>query len=123
MKQTEEKVKGGRKRTHLIKVYLNDAEYEKLCKDAEMFNRDKSKYLRLLIDWIEPVAPPSVEVKEFTRELRRLGVSMNQIAARANSYGYVDELEYKKNADEVMRVLGAIQQEYAKKGVKLIGNH
>ena len=123
MKQTEEKVKGGRTRTHLVKVYLNDAEYEKLCKDAEMFNRDKSKYLRLLIDWIEPVAPPSVEVKEFTRELRRLGVSMNQIAARANSYGYVDELEYKKTADEVMRVLGAIQQEYAKKGVKLIGNN
>ena len=123
MKQTEEKGKGGRKRTHLVKVYLNDAEYEKLCKDAEMFKRDKSKYLRLLIDWIEPVAPPSVEVKEFTRELRRLGVSMNQIAARANSYGYVDELEYKKNAEVVMKVLGAIQQEYAKKGVKLIGNH
>ena len=123
MKQTEEKGKGGRKRTHLVKVYLNDAEYEKLCKDAEMFKRDKSKYLRLLIDWIEPVAPPLVEVKEFTRELRRLGVSMNQIAAKANSYGYVDELEYKRNADEVMNVLGAIQQEYAKKGVKLIGNH
>ena len=123
MKQTEEKGKGGRKRAHLVKVYLDDAEYEKLCRDAEMFKRDKSKYLRLLIDWIEPVAPPSVEVKEFTRELRRLGVSMNQIAAKANSYGYVDELEYKRNADEVMKVLGAIQQEYAKKGVKLIGNH
>ena len=81
MKQTEEKGKGGHKRTHLVKVYLNDTEYEKLCKDAEMFKRDKSKYLRLLIDWIEPVAPPSVEVKEFTRELRRLGVSMNQLAA------------------------------------------
>ena len=123
MKQTEKKEKCGRKRTHLVKVYLNDTEYEKLCKDAATFKRDKSKYLRLLIDWIEPVAPPSVEVKEFTRELRRLGVNMNQIAARANSYGYVDEFEYKKNADEVMKVLGAIQQEYARKGVKLIGNH
>ena len=104
MKQTEEKSKGGRKRTHLVKVYLNDAEYEKLCKDAETFKRDKSKYLRLLIDWIEPVAPPSVEVKEFTRELRRLGVSMNQIAARANSLGFVDDLEYRRYADEVMKV-------------------
>ena len=102
---------------------MDDAEYEKLCRDAEMFKRDKSKYLRLLIDWIEPVAPPSVEVKEFTRELRRLGVSMNQIAARANTLGFVDDLEYHRNADEVMKVLGAIQQEYAKKGVKLIGNH
>ena len=123
MKQTEEKVKGGRKRTHLVKVYLSDDEYEKLCKDAATFKRDKSKYLRLLIDWIEPVAPPSVEVKEFTHELRRLGVSMNQIAARANSLGFVDDLEYRRYADEVMKVLGAIQQEYAKKGVKLIGNN
>ena len=123
MKQTEEKVQGGRKRTHLVKVYLNDAEYEKLCKDSATFGRDKSKYLRLLIEWIEPVAPPSVDVKKFTRELRRLGVSLNQIAARANSLGYVDDLEYRRYADEVMKVLGAIQQEYAKKGVKLIGNH
>ena len=122
MKQTEEKVKGGRKRTHLVKVYLNDAEYEKLCRDAEMFKRDKSKYLRLLIDWIEPIAPPSVEVKEFTRELRRLGVSMNQIAAKANSLGYVDELEYRRCADEVMKLCGEIQKEYAKKGVKAFGN-
>jgi len=70
MKQTEEKSKGGRKHTHLVKVYLSDDEYEKLCKDAAAFKRDKSKYLRLLIEWIEPVAPPSVEVKEFPRELR-----------------------------------------------------
>ena len=33
-------------------------------------------------------------IKEFTRELRRLGVSMNQIAAKAHSLGFVDELEY-----------------------------
>ena len=123
MKQTKEKVKGGRKRTHLVKVYLSDDEYEKLCRDAAIFNRDKSKYLRLLIEWIEPVAPPSVEVKEFTRELRRLGVSLNQIAARANTLGFVDDLEYRRYADEVMKVLGAIQQEYARKGVKMIGNH
>ena len=123
MKQTEKKEKGGRKRTHLVKVYLSDDEYEKLCKDAAMFKRDKSKYIRLLIEWVEPVAPPSVEVKEFTRELRRLGVSLNQIAARTNTLGFVDDLEYRRNADEVMKVLGAIQQEYAKKGVKLIGNH
>ena len=123
MKQTEKKEKGGRKRNHLVKVYLSDDEYEKLCQDAAMFKRDKSKYIRLLIEWIEPVAPPSVEVKEFTRELRRLGVSMNQIAARANSLGFVDDLEYRRYANEVMKVLGAIQQEYAKKGVKLIGNH
>ena len=127
MMQTEEKVKttttGGRKRAHLVKFFLNDEEYSKLCKDAASVNKDLSKYLRFLIYWIIPITPPSVEVKEFTRELRRLGVSMNQITAKAHSLGFVDELEYKRTADEVMKVLGAIQQEYAKKGVKIFGNN
>ncbi|MBO5416786.1 MAG: hypothetical protein J6A83_09175 [Clostridia bacterium] len=127
MMQTEEKVKttitGGRKRAHLVKFFLNDEEYEKLCKDAASVNKDLSKYLRLVIHWIAPIEPPSVEVKELMRELRRVGVNMNQIAAKAHSLGFVDELEYRRNADAVMRVLGAIQQEYAKKGVKLFGNN
>ena len=126
MMQTEENVKttttGGRKRAHLVKFFLNDEEYEKLCKDAASVNKDLSKYLRFLIHWIIPITPPSVEVKEFTRELRRLGISMNQIAAKANSLGYVDELEYRRCADEVMKLCGEIQKEYAKKGVKAFGN-
>ena len=123
MTETKEKVNGGRKRKHLVKVYLNDKEYDALCKNAELFGRDKSKYLRLAIQLVVPIAPPAVEVKELLRELRRVGVSMNQIAARANSCGFIDELEYRRNAEEVMRVLGAIQQEYAKKGVKAFGNN
>ena len=127
MMQTEEKVKtsavGGRKRKHLVKFYLSDEEYKKLCENAATFGRDKSKYLRLVIQWIAPIEPPSIEVKKFTRELRRLGVSMNQIAAKANSLGYVDELEYRRCADEVMKLCGEIQKEYAKKGVKLFGNN
>ena len=113
MEEKQVTVKGGRKRKNLVKFYLNDEEYQKLCENAATFGRDKSKYLRLVIQWIAPIEPPSVEVKEFTRELRRLGVSMNQIAAKAHSLGFVDELEYKRTADEVMKVLGAIQQEYA----------
>ena len=108
MMQTEEKVKttttGGRKRAHLVKFFLNDEEYQKLCENAATFGHDKSKYLRLVIQWIAPIEPPPIEVKEFTRELRRLGVSMNQIAAKANSLGYVDEPEYRRCADEVMKL-------------------
>ena len=123
MEEKQVKVKGGRKRKNLVKFYLNDEEYKKLCENAATFGRDKSKYLRLVIQWIAPIEPPSIEVKKFTRELRHLGVSMNQIAAKANSLGYVDELEYRRCADEVMKLCGEIQKEYAKKGVKLFGNN
>ena len=40
MKQTEKKEKGGRKRNHLVKVYLSDDEYEKLCKDAAVLSHN-----------------------------------------------------------------------------------
>ena len=87
MMQTEEQVKtttvGGRKRKHLVKFFLNDEEYEKLCRDAATCNKDLSKYIRMTIQWIAPIESPSVEVKEFTRELRRLGVSMNQTARKS----------------------------------------
>ena len=64
-----------------------------------------------------------MEVEEFTGVFRRLGVSINQIAARAHSLGFVDKLEYRRNADEVLKLLGAIQKDYANKKVKLFGIH
>ena len=55
MMQTEEKVKtttaSGRKRAHLVKFFLNDEEYEKLCKDAATCN----SYLP------KPSVPPDTE--------------------------------------------------------------
>ena len=55
MEEKQVKVKGGRKRKNLVKFYLNDEEYKKLCENAATFGRDKSKYLRLVIQWIAPI--------------------------------------------------------------------
>ena len=49
MEEKQVTVKGGRKRKNLVKFYLNDEEYQKLCENAATFGRDKSKYLRLVI--------------------------------------------------------------------------
>ena len=49
MEEKQVKETGGRKRKNLVKFYLNDEEYKKLCENAETFGRDKSKYLRLVI--------------------------------------------------------------------------
>ena len=77
MKQTEEKAKGGRKRTHLVKVYLSDEEYEKLCKDAATFNLcrmtddDELGYLSFEIDKdrfsIRLTAPYTEERRQLAR--------------------------------------------------------
>ena len=51
MEEKQVTVKGGRKRKNLVKFYLNDEEYQKLCENAATFGRDKSKYLRLVIQY------------------------------------------------------------------------
>ncbi len=122
-KQLHETKKTSKARPHIVKVRLSDEEYARLCRGADMFKRDKSKYLRQLIRWIEPTAPPSVEVTELLRELRSVGINLNQLAAKAHSLGFIDELEYRHNADEVMRLCGEIRKQYASAGVKLGGNH
>ena len=43
MKQTEEKGKGGRKRTHLVKVYLNEVEKDLLDALGECKTFDESE--------------------------------------------------------------------------------
>ncbi len=87
--------KTSKARPHIVKVRLSDEEYARLCQGADMIKRDKSKYLRQLIRWIEPVAPPSVEVTELLRELRSVGINLNQLAAKAHSLGFIDTLMYR----------------------------
>ncbi len=120
MEQVKEKVKA---RNHIVKVRLSDDEYKALCDNAEQFGRDKSKYIRLVIQWVIPQAPPPVEVTELLRELRSIGINLNQLAAKAHSLGFVDEVEYRRKAEAVMRMCGEIQKQYAKAGVKLGGNN
>ena len=44
MEEKQVTVKGGRKRKNLVKFYLNDEEYKKLCENVATFGRDKSKH-------------------------------------------------------------------------------
>lgn len=122
-KELHQTNKTSKARRHIVKVRLSDEEYARLCQGADMTKRDKSKYLRQLIRWIEPTAPPSVEVTELLRELRSIGINLNQLAAKAHSLGFVDELDYRRKADEVLRLCGEIRKQYASAGVRLGGNH
>ena len=110
------------KRNHKIDLRLNDEEFEKLKHDVEQSGWSREKYLRALIMNSPMKARPQLELVQMLKQIQLLNNNMNQIAAKANSLGYVDELEYRRCADEVMKLCGEIQKEYAKKGVKGFGN-
>ncbi len=119
-KKTAKKAK--RTRQNRIEVYLNDEELHRLDEFAQFCRGDRSKCIRQLLALRMPAPAPSVEVTELTKQLRALGFSLNQLAAKAHSLGFIDSLTYRENADAVMRLCGEIREAFAAGGVSL-GNY
>lgn len=111
-----------RKRTHLVKVYLNDEEAKEFEEWVAATNLSKSAYLRKLILRFRPVAAPPIEYNDVLEELRKLGVNMNQLAVKANSLGFIDEPEYRKNAKAVWSLCADMAKRLGKKSEKYGGH-
>ena len=71
-------------RDNKLQLWLSEAEADKLEKLARRSKMSKSAYVRNLINGYEPKAAPPFEYHQVIRELRRIGVNINQIAHRAN---------------------------------------
>ena len=115
-------VKGTRSRRNRVEVYLNDEELKELDNLAVMCRHDRSKCIRELIRLMQPLPAPSVDVTELIRQLQAVGNSLNQIAAKANTLGFVDAVSYRDDAASLYRLCGEIREVFAKGGVPL-GNH
>lgn len=111
-----------RKRTNLVKVYLSDEEAAHFEEWVEATKLSKSNYLRQLIMGFQPIAFPPIEYTDMMEELRKVGVNMNQLAVKANSLGFIDEPEYRKNAQVVWDLCAEMARRLGKKSVKF-GSH
>ena len=82
-----------RTRQNDLHVYLNDAEAAALQTLCDRTKKPKSVVVRQLIQNVRLVEAPPADFKAFTVELRRIGVNLNQLVAKANSIGFVDREE------------------------------
>ena len=82
-----------RSRQNDLHIYLNDAEAEALQTLCEKTKKPKSVVVRQLIQNVCLVEAPPADFKQFTVELRRIGVNLNQLVAKANSIGFIDREE------------------------------
>ena len=106
-------------RTHLIKAYLNDSEYERFCRMAEATKRSNSDLVRRLLQTSVFVEFPPVEYREIIDQLEHIGINLNQLAYKANSLGFIDELQYRKNANEVWRIVAQLAEIYLQVGARI----
>ena len=79
------------KRTHSINLKLNDYEDDMLTLKSRKTGKNKSEYLRELICSSCPSEAPPKKFYDAVNELNKIGVNINQVAARANSSGIVSE--------------------------------
>ena len=106
-------------RTHLIKAYLNDSEYERFNRIAAATNSTNSDLVRRLLQTSVFVEFPPIEYWEIIKQLDHIGKNLNQLARSAYSLGFIDEPEYRKNANEVWRMVARLAQIYVQVGARI----
>lgn len=84
------------KRTIKKQFWFNKEEAQDLQKKAKKTCLSEAALVRLLLRGYEPKEKPDDRFYDFTRELYRIGNSLNQIAAKAHSLGYIDAPELEK---------------------------
>jgi predicted phage-related endonuclease len=83
-----------RKRNNRIWCRLNDQEYQQIQKNIAVTGLTQEAYLRKLILGIQPKEAPPLEYHELIKNLIHIGQTLNQIAAKYNSIGMLDDTKY-----------------------------
>lgn len=85
-------------RTRDIKkqIWLNEKEQKTLKQNAKRAGLNESAYIRNLIMGYKPKEQPTKNMYEIIRQLRIVGVNLNQIARKANALDLIDAPFYKK---------------------------
>ena len=94
-----------RKRNIRAQVWLNELENQRLHDNAKRAGLSQENYLRSLINGFAPKELPPIDYYNMVRELRAIGGNINQLAARANATGFVDEASFEREAAYLRKVI------------------
>ncbi len=100
-----------RLRKYKFECYLDENENRQLIQNAERAGLTKSEYFRKML-FEKPVKElPPMDFYDVLKELRQINNNMNQIAAKANSIGFIDLGWLRKVSETLMDVLGRLIRE------------
>ena len=85
-------------RTRDIKkqVWLNEEELKALKRNSKKVGLNESAYIRNLIMGYKPKEQPTENMYEIIKQLKLIGINLNQIARKANALDIIDAPLYKK---------------------------
>jgi hypothetical protein len=99
-----------RRRNIRAQVWLNEAENQRLHNNAQRTGLSQENYLRSLINGYVPKELPPIDYHNMIRELRVIGGNINQLAAKANTTGYVDGAAFEREAARLRKAILKIHE-------------
>ncbi len=78
--------------------------------NAKKTGLSQENYLRSLINGYAPKELPPIDFYNMIRELRAIGGNINQLAAKANTTGYVDEAGFGHEVAHLRKAILEIQK-------------
>ena len=100
-----------RERTIKQQIYLNTQEKNLLKEKSKKAGMNESEFLRSCIKGYKIKEQPTKEIREFTRDISGIANNINQIAHKANAYGYVSE----NNLNHIQNILADFIMKFEKK--------
>lgn len=93
-------------------ILLNRKEAERLKAKAKKAGLSEGALIRSLLDGYTPKECPNESFHDFTRQLSAIGNSLNQLAAKANTLGFIDTPQISKALFAHNELVLAIQREF-----------
>ena len=100
------------KRTIKKQFWLNREEAKELSRKAKKACLTEAALFRFLLKGYEPKEKPDARFYEMMRELSAIGNNINQLAAKANSLGFIDALMLKNEAKKWAKFQTKISKRY-----------
>lgn len=101
-----------RTRTHKKQFWFNDVEEAALVEKSSLAGMNESDFVRSLILDYKLKAKPDEEFYSSIKLLRSISNNLNQIAAKAHSLGFIDELSYRKEVNKMDDIIDSIKSKY-----------
>ena len=103
-----------RKRNVKKQFWFSSKECELLAHYSKKAGLTESEYIRELLVGYKLKEKPDDRFYDNLKILRNISNNMNQIAKKANTFGYVDELLYKKNVDKLLDFIKLFKDRHLK---------
>lgn len=97
-------------------IWFSRDEAQDLQRKAKKCCLTEGAVVRLLVKGYEPKEKPDERFYDTMRQLSSIGNNINQLAAKANSLGFIDAVQLAKEAERWHKFQADVEREYLRPG-------